>query len=699
MSVPATPLRPNRRVRVVLSTTTLLSFMSVSKATALALAELGVAVFFVAGVARSFIGESALWFILAASVLSAVVRAIDIEGWAFFIPGGLPGRAQRAFGSPVANIATAAVLTERLLLVAMASVLCGQYAVSFGAAWIAEWSVTARLTVQELVVVGATLLIGVLWVRYRLGVSLSSAAVARAVWLGVGVIGALIVFGLAALMRQDSSRLAITLGLAQGSPGNASLPAQLLRLLAGFAFVLPVLGGGDALARAAHEFAPPRLQALRRTSIFVVVFVFITTGLSSLLFVALVPARQANFWANTPLSGLAQHLNLPEWAIGLMVVLIPAATLAMLLPAAHAALEDAEQLLRRLWTQQVLDEHLGRPSAVSRGAANSSNVAAAAAVLITFVSGAQIAWLSRAYGIAIATTLLLKIATLQRLRKIHREPRAFSLPMNLRFSDRELPLGLIVVGAVVGLSALALLLRGDIPSLAAMSLIGGLAFVIAAGRRESEARVMEEAEPFELSTSPDISLGQVEVRPDNVLVCVRHPHSLGHVTAALQECGDRDVVVVTARLLGIDVDDETGGETASTREERRLFSHVVAVTERCGRPVRLLIVPAHNVFDGIIAVAVRLHSSEVHVGESSSLSADDQGRLLSEAWERAEKPKSQHLRLVIHGTAGHSRQRRFRHPDCGITECELECKSWRPQCRPGRRARRDAPALPCGPRH
>jgi magnesium transporter len=183
--------------------------------------------------------------------------------------------------------------------------------------------------------------------------------------------------------------------------------------------------------------------------------------------------------------------------------------------------------------------------------------------------------------------------------------------------------------------------------------IGGVTLVMAAGRSRSRP-IIEEETPFELSTLPDISLGDVEVRPDNVLICVRHPHSLAHVTSALQEAGDRDVVVVTVRLLGIDVDNETGESDASTLEERRLFASVVAVTERFGRPVRLLIVPAHDVFDGINALAVRLHSSEVHVGESSSLSADDQGRLLGEAWERVEKAKNQHLRLVIHRDSGRS---------------------------------------------
>src|SRR5437867_13008888 len=118
MNIVAPHLKPNRNIRVVLSTTTLLSFMSVSKATALALAELGVAAFFVAGVARSFVGDSSAWFVLGACALSAFVRAIEIESWSFFIPGGLIGRTGRAFGPRMANIATAAVLTERLLLVA-----------------------------------------------------------------------------------------------------------------------------------------------------------------------------------------------------------------------------------------------------------------------------------------------------------------------------------------------------------------------------------------------------------------------------------------------------------------------------------------------------------------------------------------------------------------------------------------------------
>jgi magnesium transporter len=378
----------------------------------------------------------------------------------------------------------------------------------------------------------------------------------------------------------------------------------------------------------------------------------VITAFSAFLFVALVPASEASIWTNTPLAGLAQNLQLPSWAIGLMVVLVPVGTLLILLPAAHSALEELEQLLKRLSAERIVPGQLAATTAASHRPTRAINVAAAAAVIATLASGAQAGWLSRAYGIAIAATLIVKIAVVFRLRQTHSEPRAFVAPLNLRVGGREFPVGLITVGVAVSLSAGAMLLRGDIPSFVAASMIVALGFVMPAGRQGTASVIAEEEEPFELSTSSDISLGQVQVHPDNVLVCVRHPHSLAHVVAALQDAGDRDVVVVTVRLLGIDVDDETGGGLTSTREERYLFSRVAAVTERHVKPVRFLIVPAHDVIDGIIAVAVRLHSSEVHVGESSSLTADDQGRLLGDAWERADKPKDQHLRLVIHRDSG-----------------------------------------------
>ena len=62
--------------------------------------------------------------------------------------------------------------------------------------------------------------------------------------------------------------------------------------------------------------------------------------------------------------------------------------------------------------------------------------------------------------------------------------------------------------------------------------------------------------------------------------------------------------------------------------------------------------PAVNVFDALVGTVMRLRSSDVYVGESATLSAADQARLLGEAWERADKPDALDVRLVIHHRSG-----------------------------------------------
>ena len=214
-------------------------------------------------------------------------------------------------------------------------------------------------------------------------------------------------------------------------------------------------------------------------------------------------------------------------------------------------------------------------------------------------------------------------------------------------------MGLIGPAVVVAATAVAMVGIGDGPSIAAAALLGGLILVFtAAGRDAAPSEAAEGPDRFDLLPSSELSLDQMDVRPGNVLVPVRNPHSLAHVVGALQAPGDRDLVVMTVRLLGIDVAADASGDTTPTPAEQQLLSEVVAVGERYGRPVHLLIVPAHNVFDAIVATIQRLRSSDVHVGESSTLSAAEQARLLGDAWERAGRPPNLDVRLVIYHRTG-----------------------------------------------
>ena len=404
---------PSRRVRVVLSTTALLSFTPVSNAAALVLAELGVGIFFVAGVSRALIGDFSPWFVLVACALSMVVRAIDIESWAFFVPGGLVARTERAFGPRAGSIAMAVMLIERLLLVALSAVLCVQYALSFASGWMAQWTVTSRLTLQELVLTGAIVLIGVLWTRSRLRLQIPNRVVIRGIWVGVLVLLALMIVGIVTVIRRDPVALSAVLVPPWRDTPEASLLAHAIQFLAGLALVMPIFGGGGVLGRAAREFAPPRIQSVRRTAFLVALIVFIVAVFSSFLFVGLIPREDSGPWTATPLSAIAQYVSLPAWMTGLLTVLVLGTSFFLLVPAAKASLDDAEQLLRRLSMEGMLPGNM----------MNSANVAAAATVLIIFGSGAQITWLSRAYGISVAVALLLRIGVNAHLRRALREPR------------------------------------------------------------------------------------------------------------------------------------------------------------------------------------------------------------------------------------------------------------------------------------
>ena len=104
-----------------------MSYVSVWRATARALVELGIAAFFIAGVAWSSLGASAPWFVLAAVALAAAFRAADVEARALFVPGGLYGSVRETLGGLAAKVAASALLVDRLVLGPLAAMVAGHY--------------------------------------------------------------------------------------------------------------------------------------------------------------------------------------------------------------------------------------------------------------------------------------------------------------------------------------------------------------------------------------------------------------------------------------------------------------------------------------------------------------------------------------------------------------------------------------------
>jgi magnesium transporter len=633
------------RIRVVLATRALLTFTPAWRAAALALGELGCAAFFAAGLAEDAVGPAAPWYVLAVVLVGACVRAVDVEARGLFVRGGLHGLVRQAFGEMPARIAASALLTERMLLAPLAAAVAGRYVVALmGAVGVQPVASGAENTAVAI----AVTLMAILWLAQRRNQMVSNLTASRAVVAGSTVLIVTMAWAALTVVRRG--------GALPPLPFSPGAPTTAAGALMAFGAVLFALGGVDVLAQVAPELEPPRIRNLERTARLVVIYSIGVTALLGFVIAAIVPETLRRSFFEAPGVGLVLQLAGPWWLRGLAAGAVVLGAGLMMGSAARSALAGTQTVLTRLVDEGLLPAALREPHPQFGTRARMLDVTVGAQMAIVVLSGGHVAWLARAYAVGVAWSAVLKVLATIRLRAIRPEERAYRVPGSLSVFGREWPVALAFVAAAIAVPATLMLTTFDAGSMVGAAMVVALTATFTVGAR----RLAEPAEPagaaaldaVQLLPSDEVDLRHVKVRPGNLLVPVRKPHSLAHLSAALDSAADRDVVVMTGRLVGIDVPDDPGVDARVTDDERRLFAAVTALAERHGRAVRLLIAPGPNVFDAVVETALRLESSEIHVGESEVLAARDQARLLGEAWERASGRKPAGVRLFIHHPSG-----------------------------------------------
>src|ERR1700757_4871517 len=90
------------RVRIVVATSVMLTFISYWRAAGIILNDLGSSAFYAGGIAAQAVGKSAPLFILAVMLFSFAVRAVYVESCSMFVRGGVYRIVKEALGGTLA---------------------------------------------------------------------------------------------------------------------------------------------------------------------------------------------------------------------------------------------------------------------------------------------------------------------------------------------------------------------------------------------------------------------------------------------------------------------------------------------------------------------------------------------------------------------------------------------------------------------
>jgi hypothetical protein len=149
-------------------------------------------------------------------------------------------------------------------------------------------------------------------------------------------------------------------------------------------------------------------------------------------------------------------------------------------------------------------------------------------------------------------------------------------------------------------------------------------------------------EQFNLEHKGQVDSASLNARPGCVLVAVRDNKRMDHLKKVLEKTNLRryDIVVMTVRAISAGAGEyELADNQIFTDYEQELFSRVVEIAEKEGKPVELLVVPAMNPFDAMAQTANTLRASRLVTGVSARMSSDELSRQIGLAWERLPEPR------------------------------------------------------------
>jgi amino acid transporter len=638
------------RVRVVVATTVLLSFISFWRAAAIVLSDLGSTAFYVGGIVEQAIGRSAPWFVLGVMLFSYAVRALYIESSAMFVRAGVYRVVKEAMGGTLAKLSVSALLFDYVLTGPISGVSAGQYIGGLLNDLLARGGFGLQLPTGVVATVVAILITVYFWRRNTRGLHESSDDALRIMQVTTVMVVILIVWCVLTLLERGGALppapTPTNLHFSDESlgwlKGTVWPTFTAVAIFVGFGHSILAMSGEESLAQVYREIERPKVQNLQRAGMVIFVYSLVFTALVSFFASAIIPDGVRPQFYDNLISGLSMHLVGPLSLRLLFQAFVVVVGFLILAGAANTAIVGSNGVLNRVSEDGVLSEWFRKPHQRFGTTYRLINLIVGLQIVTILLSRGDVFVLGEAYAFGVIWSFAFNAVSVLILRyKRPDAPRPWRVPLNVRIGSVELPVGLLGIAVVLFACAIVNLFTKEVATVAGISFtVAFFILFVVSERVATRQRAAGSAllDQFQLDTSKDIDGGSLGTRDGGVLVPVRDYNTLNQLdwVLAQPESEDRDVVVLTVRVLGSGQHGTPGlsDDQMFSEYEQQLFTRVVAVAERHGRTVTLLVAPGTNIFDALAQSAVQLRSGLIVVGESEVMTPERQAMLVGEAWDR-----------------------------------------------------------------
>jgi amino acid transporter len=651
--------------RVIVATTALLTFISFWRAAAIVLNDLASSAYYAGGEAEAYIGKTAPWFILAIMVFSYAVRAVYVESCSMFVRGGVYRAVKSALGGTLAKFSVSALMFDYVLTGPISGVAAGQYLAGLISELLVYMHISGPLAPGSISLISASFAVVVtayFWWENTKGVSESSEKALHIMKLVTVMVVMLIVWCTYTVIVRHSSLPPLpyprNLRFGPGALGwlvHSSLPHTfgIIAIFIALGHSVLAMSGEESLAQVYREIESPKLQNLRKAGLVIFIYSLVFTSLVSFFAVMIIPDDVRQHFLENLIGGLAMSLEGPIFVRLLFHGFVVVVGTLILAGAVNTAIVGSNGVLNRVSEDGVLSDWFRQPHPRFGTSYRIINIVVFLQVVTIIISRGDVTFLANLYAFGVIWSFAMNGLSVLVLRYTRPGQRDFQVPLNFTIRGVQVPIGLGVITLTLFLIAFVNLFTKPIATVAggAFSILLYIVFTISERRGHHTNAARVEMDQFNLALEGELTPEGVGARPGNILVPVSNHYALYHLGNVLDRIkpGRRDIVVLHIRLLRrsasgeneLDVDQLFGSI------EQHLFSQALSMAEKRGKSIRLAVVAANDLWDGILRAATALKSSTIVLGHSAKETTEEQARQIGDAWEKLGDQKPQ-FNLEIH---------------------------------------------------